>query len=369
MALEFCDGLDNHGANKSNQVAKWYPGSSDAASYSMSSTAGVQGGAAVIVSQGSSASFRGPCYLTKGVKGQNEDFYCAWWYKPTLLSTNTARSRILILTNLASLAQASTDSALNTSSYSELDLHLLPSGYLEVRLNDTVLATGTTTQLALNDWYYLQVRVRVDGTSGEFEVRVGATTEISYSGSTFSGSGTKGILAVIHSTSPSSGANSYYVDDPIYFTGAGDAPNTFFSSPMIISQRQPSGAGSITQGTPSTGANYTCVDEVPPNTTDYVDFASVGDADTYAFAPLGGGTGIVAVVVNTVCRTTGTTNRKYKGRCKSGASVGYGPEVEGKLNNAYYTQQSPVAVDPATGSAWSGYAAVDAAEFGLEVTV
>lgn len=370
MALEFCDGFDNHNALTANLTNKWKNGSFTGFAYTLSNTLGVQGTAGLQISRNGS-SWKGFLKKTSALRGATEDFFVVMWFKPSLAATLTTVTHVLILTNDKS-CETSTGaySAPSTSTVSQLELCLLPSGYLELRMNNTVLATASTTVLELGNWYFLQVRARIDSTSGEFEVKIGATTELTFSGGTYTGGGSAGIRYVVHATSNNTSGNQYIIDDPIYFTGAGDTPNAFFTNPKIITQKQPNAAGSVTQGTPSTGANYTCVDEVPPNTTDYVDFAAVGDADTYGFADLGAGTGIEAVVINTVCRTTGTTNRKYKGRCKSDSSVGYGPEVEALLDpTTYYTQQSPVAVDPATGSAWSGYAAVDAAEFGLEVTV
>ena len=46
------------------------------------------------------------------------------------------------------------------------------------------------------------------------------------------------------------------------------------------------GAGTTTGLTPSAGANWQCVDEVPPNTTDYVSGSVVDVYDTYALTDL-----------------------------------------------------------------------------------
>ena len=370
MAFEFCDGLDNHNTVNNNLLYKWKIDQFLNMNFGLFSTSGVAGGTALRANRNGS-SVKGVMYKTKALRGNTEAYFVAWWFSPLLAATGTTYSHILILTNDGTYeTNTGAYSAPSTSTISQLELHLLPTGYLELRRNNTVLATATTTQLSVGNWYFLQAKVFIDDTTGVFQLKIGTTDEINYSGDTYSGGGDKGFRYITFATSQNNTGNQYLIDDPMMYTGAGDAPNDFFSANKIITQKQPSGAGSITQGTPSTGSNYACVDEVPPNTTDYVDFSTSGMADTYAFTDMGAGTGIEAVVINTVCRTTGTTNRKYKGRCKSSSSVGYGPEVEALLNaSIYYTQQSAIVVDPNTSVAWSGYAAVDAAEFGLEVTV
>ena len=74
--------------------------------------------------------------------------------------------------------------------------------------------------------------------------------------------------------------------DDLYVCDSAGSTNNGFLGDCRIDTIYPSGAGNYTQFTPSTGSNYTCVDETAPNTTDYVDGATVGDRDSYALGNL-----------------------------------------------------------------------------------
>jgi len=72
----------------------------------------------------------------------------------------------------------------------------------------------------------------------------------------------------------------YYVDDIAINSGSGAYNNSWCGdsrSYIVV----PDGAGDVTQLTPSAGANYECVDELPPNTSDYTSGSSIGKYDLY----------------------------------------------------------------------------------------
>lgn len=128
----------------------------------------------------------------------------------------------------------------------------------------------------------------------------------------------------------------------------------------------PTGAGSHTAFTPSTGANWQNVDEVPPNgDTDYNSTPTVNAIDTFAHgaltsAPLT----IKAVVVQVRARNTtaGTGSIAPVARSSSTDSVG----TAVALNTSYQDLQTVYETDPATSAAWANAAAVNAAEIGYK---
>lgn len=144
----------------------------------------------------------------------------------------------------------------------------------------------------------------------------------------------------------------------------GTTLNNFFSDVQYMPTLFPSGAGNSTQLTPSTGANYTCVDESQFNTTDYVTGNTANNKDTYAFGDLATTPNAVnAVVINmyalktdgnpgTIAAVTRTGGSDYDGASKT-------------LTTTATVYQEIQDVNPGTSSAWT-VSQVNGAEFGAK---
>ncbi len=65
--------------------------------------------------------------------------------------------------------------------------------------------------------------------------------------------------------------------------------NDILGDAHLITQ-VPNGAGANTAWTPSAGANWQCVDEIPPNDADYVSTPTLNAQDNYTFPALAAGT-------------------------------------------------------------------------------
>lgn len=221
----------------------------------------------------------------------------------------------------------------------------------------TLLATGTTT-ISTSTWFYIELKATI-GNSGSYEVKVNGVSEFS-SGSADTQNGGTATMDKVRFT-----GSAVYLDD-IYICNTSGSTNNDFLGDCRIDTLYPSGAGNYTQFTPSTGSNYTCVDETTPNTTDYISDATSGDRDSYAFANL------TALVSQTVF---GVQVSAYAQKSDSGArSLGTmarltstdsdGASVALATSYAYISQVYET--DPAS-AAWTE-ANVNSAEFGVKVT-
>lgn len=128
----------------------------------------------------------------------------------------------------------------------------------------------------------------------------------------------------------------------------------------------PTGAGTTTQWTPSAGANYTCVDEIPAVDTDWVETNTINLTDTYASSNLTGVIDNIKCVqvqarsmkegaptplnIDLVVNSAGTD---YLSTDKAVQSVTYKP--------IYFIWET----DPATATPWLE-ATVNAAEIGIK---
>jgi len=161
--------------------------------------------------------------------------------------------------------------------------------------SDTQIGKSSTV-FAINSWNYVEMKMGAAGfanTGGTIEVRVNGTTEITYSGDTLFGSGSAALVTFIIS----GGGVTVLTDDMYLLDLTGSAPFNDFLGDCRIEQLLPNGAGATTQWTPSTGSNFSCVDETPPNAgTDYVGSTTSGQRDLYTMADLTSTTGTVLAV-------------------------------------------------------------------------
>lgn len=119
-----------------------------------------------------------------------------------------------------------------------------------------------------------------------------------------------------------------------------------------------------TDFTPSTGANYQCVDEVPPNTTDYVSSGTVGHIDTYAFGDLPAGVSVQAVqwLIRACTSEAGPVSLR---RLMRQAGTDYPGASAVPIDTSWVYAQEILNTAP-SGAAWTK-AIVDALEAGMEI--
>jgi hypothetical protein len=227
------------------------------------------------------------------------------------------------------------------------------------------LATSLATYSGVfnpNTWYHIEISATIADAGGTCIVKLNGATVINFTGDTKNaGTNTTFDRVVL----ASNGGYTAGFDDIYVGNSTGSAPyNTLLGDARVYSL-SPSGAGSSTQFTPSSGANYTTVDELPYSATDYVSGGTTGNRDTYALADLPASAGTVyAVQNNIIAKKTDAAAISLKPALKSGATVYYGAATslgasDGVITDLYTT-------DPATSSAWTA-SGVNSLEAGFEV--
>lgn len=164
----------------------------------------------------------------------------------------------------------------------------------------------------------------------------------------------------------SSSSATIHMDD--FYILDGTAPNDDFLGECRIETLFPTGAGTNTNWTPSTGSNYACVDENPPNSdTDYVSSSVVNTTDTYAFGNLttSGITGVKAVQTSAFAKSVSTPVRVLNGVVLSGATTAAGT-LDNITTTSYKFLETSHDVNPDTSTVWTE-TTVNAAEFGVKV--
>lgn len=245
------------------------------------------------------------------------------------------------------------------------------SGMLELRRTNgtgTLMATSSGhAALTSNVWRHVQAKVVLHDTAGSVVVKLDGVTVINFSGQT---AGVAGDVTAFALGAPSAG--NLYIDD-LWICDAVDASasqaaaNNDFLGDMKVVSLFPTGAGDTTQFTPSTGSNWAAVDEVPPNTTDYVASATSGQRDLYGLAdlpvgtvsPLGIRVSLYAAKSDAGASALKTVVKESGGTVTTGSSQ--------PLSTSWAAYHGPMRpTRPSDGAAWT-VADINALQVGVEV--
>ena len=222
--------------------------------------------------------------------------------------------------------------------------------------NDALIASGGV--VPTNTWCCIEIRALIDNAVGVIQVRIDGVQIINFSGDTQFGANSE-IMIVLWGASYSDGdyvCYGYY-DDLAINSIHGIRNNSWLGLGGIVGL-VPTGAGNYTQLTPSAGANWQCVDEVPPDDAGtYVENAIVNQRDTYEMQnlpaiPPGKVADIAAV--QWLCRAYNTETQggdfprllRLNGIDYQGDDVGY--------DRSYDYHPEIIEASPATMQNWTG---------------
>lgn len=228
-------------------------------------------------------------------------------------------------------------------------------------LAGTVLASYSSIFLSAT-FYHIEISVTIADAGGSVVVRSNGVTVISFSGDTKNGGTGTNIDAV--GCGVASGVTGLF-DDIYICDTTGSAPYNAFLGDVRVHTMSPSAAGTTTQFTPSSGANYTTVDELPYSATDYVAASSTTLKDTYQMSDLPAGAAtIFAVQTNLIAKKTDAGNIAIKPVVRSGGTDYSGASTA--LISSDLTISHLRVQDPATSTAWTA-AGVNGMEAGVEI--
>jgi hypothetical protein len=219
----------------------------------------------------------------------------------------------------------------------------------------TLLGSLVTGVVPTFGWHYFEVKVVAGAVNtGSVEVKIDGVVVLSLTGQNTGSASYDGISMCFYSGSVATNDifDDWWVTDG---NSLGDCR---------VLNVVPTGAGTNTGLTASTGTNWSCVDEIPPTTADYVSSITPALKDTYAFSDVAGSGVLGAVARAYVAKTDAGTI--------SGRQVAYGNSTYSNGSDVVLTTTPQVASRVLTthpdGSAWS-VSNFNAAEFGWEVRV
>ena len=231
-----------------------------------------------------------------------------------------------------------------------ISIYVTSNGSIQIRRAGTALATSASGIVAHYVWNYIECSATIHDSTGTVDVHCNGVSVVSFTGDTRNG-GTSTNIDTIAFQGTTAVGNVNYIDDVYFCDDSGLAPYNTFLGDVRVYTLVPDAAGSSTQLTPSSGANYTTVDELPYSSTDYVS-GTAGQTDLYSTANLPGGTGIIyGVQTNAIVKKTDAGNISGKTAIKSGATTYYGTTTA--LGTTDVTLIDTRSLDPSTSAAWT----------------
>jgi hypothetical protein len=168
------------------------------------------------------------------------------------------------------------------------------AGNLSVYRGDhvTLLGSAGPTVLTQGIWYYVEFYALISDTVGKIQLKINGVDEVALT----TGLDTRADAAaggdVISAVGFTTDTGQFIVDD-LYINDTTSTRNTGFSGDIRVSVYIPNAAGDSTGLTPTAGANYTNIDERPPN--DATDIVSATGTTLYDLYNIPNTSGIATV--------------------------------------------------------------------------
>lgn len=232
----------------------------------------------------------------------------------------------------------------------------------------TELGASAAGAVPANAWFYLEVKVKINDTTGTVQVRVDGTDVINITGQDTRNGGADGLIDRILIGSCENNALKLRVCDFYFLNEIGSAPHNDLLGPQTIESLRTDAAGNYTNWTPSAGANHDAVDDpidaVHDGDATYVE-TTVVERDSYSFGDMVSGEDPIAVQVKATARFTGTA-LDFNTFLRRSAT-----DIDGPTDtptSAYADRAITIwETDPVAAAAWTK-ANLEATEFGLETT-
>lgn len=247
----------------------------------------------------------------------------------------------------------------------QLTLAWSDTGVMQVIRGDAegaVLATTSGSVLSTGEWVYIELDATIDDVTGAVEVRI-------------NGSEVEDLTLTSVDTKPgvAAGANGIklYCEYSAFLVTDIYVDTDTFQGDCVIDTILPTGVGTHTDFTPSTGSNYENVDDDGNIDDDDTYNASTTQdhIDSFAYGNLTPmeSSGILAVAVNMAVRKDDNAGRQVSALTRVG-STDYVHGTPKTVSGSYSIGQSIWEDNPADSQAWQE-ADVNGAEFGYKQTL
>lgn len=256
-----------------------------------------------------------------------------------------------------------------SGSTSMITLRMNADGSISVlrgALGSTVLGSSAAGLVSIGTYTHFQIRVVFSATVGVVQVRINGSTTPAIN---LSGQNTNGASAnAVQLYAGGSGASHW--DDFVISDTSGSIANTWLGDVRVDSYL-PNGNGDLSQMVGSDGNstdNYALVNAAAPSASSYVQSDVVGAEDLYQVANMAHDpSSVLGVLVTAAALKDDAGTRAIRLHAKSGTTDARSA-ADINLGTGRARVHTLFETDPNTSAAWTK-SAIDAAQFGVEVTV
>lgn len=327
MSLLFFDGFESYATA---DILKDY--TSQTGSVAIDATGGRRGGGA----------FNGPnnastaANIVKALGVASSTIAIGFAFNPSS-APNTAR-------NIARLL----DSGSN-----QLEIKYNTDATLSISRNGTVLGTSAAT-VDVDSYQYLELKATIHDTTGSYELRKNGVNILSATNVDTKNTANASVNQVSIGMDGNSLNTITWKYDDFYVLNTSGSSNNDFLGDIRVDAIYPNADGTHTDWTPSTGTDhYTLVDDITPNTSDYVSSGTAGQKDSFNMAspPALASEVIFGVRVKVAALKDDAGSRSIKVGVRSGTTESVSAAQALSTSQLYYS--SIHEVDPDTGTAWT----------------
>lgn len=230
-------------------------------------------------------------------------------------------------------------------------------------INLNALSSGN-----LSTWSYWEAMVTVGNPGAVVIRRNGETIYANYNLNTWNTpSGATADIGQVGWATSGNSRNGGCLHADFYACSDTGTYNRGFLGDIRVDSLFPTGDDSVLW-TPSTGANYTTVDENPPNTTDYNSSLTIGQRDTFTYGDLPTTSGTVKGVQQLVYAAKSDAGTRAIRPVVKPTTTGTYSMPDQYLATSYTYRRVVLETNPDDSQPWD-IADVNAAKFGYELTV
>ncbi len=239
-----------------------------------------------------------------------------------------------------------------------------------LKLKRGAAVLNTSQELNKDTYYFIEMKAKIDDTTGSYELKINEVTEFSDTGVDTDDTGNSNCDAIQFEWDLNSGTSRAIFDDIYILNTLGSAPDNNFLGDSRIEGLLPDGDGNDSDWTPSSGVdNYLMVDEldVSDDDTTYVTTSSSGQTDLYTFANMQNATGgtIFFIMVSAMMRLAASGSRTMRIVTRNASTTVNGGTQTVANDSAYEEYIQIWEQDPVGASAWTE-TILNASEFGVD---
>jgi len=209
-------------------------------------------------------------------------------------------------------------------------------GKLTVFRGTTLIATGSIV-MSLDVFYCIEVYLKIADSGGRVLAKIdGVSDTIDFTGDTKQSTLAEVAMLRLGTSVPGDYIACYF-DDVAVNDVSGAVNNTWPGQGGIVALF-PSEPGEYDEWTPSTGANWDCVEEAPPSDANYVSSATSAKKDSYGMPAMPGPGVISAVCWWARAKKDGAGDKNFKRLLRIGGTDYESAAVTLSTSIAYYSE-------------------------------